>query len=368
MKKKSAGTGTNLKLVGQNLYRHSESGIYWAKRKVNGVRVARSLLTTNPKTAAESLATWLAENSTDRAPQADATLETLLVAFERARAGCSESTRITEGGYFKKVRARFPVPLTARVRTVEASDIAVFHAAETKGWRHESSNRLRLFLKQLFAAAVSDRMIAKTPFEPKLVRWLKPERVVRNVPMRDEFEAIVAEIRQPTNRSGKASGFRTTPNDESADFAEFLGLAGVGEAEASTLLWADVKWDFNNGQGQIGYVRMKTGKEFYTPLYPWLRPLLKRLYDARTDGRVFHILSIRKTLERSCVRLRYPKFSPRNLRAVLIGRLWKAGTDLKLIAEWQGHQDGGVLILKIYTNVFGSRDAEYRAAQVAKAV
>jgi hypothetical protein len=47
-------------------------------------------------------------------------------------------------------------------------------------------------------------------------------------------------------------------------------------------------------------------------------------------------------------------------------RLWRSGLDKKLIAKWQGHQDGGALILSTYTEVFGSDDSEYESLQLAK--
>ena len=40
--------------------------------------------------------------------------------------------------------------------------------------------------------------------------------------------------------------------------------------------------------------------------------------------------------------------------------------DKKLIAKWQGHQDGGQLIMDTYTEVFGADDAEYEHQQLAK--
>jgi len=51
---------------------------------------------------------------------------------------------------------------------------------------------------------------------------------------------------------------------------------------------------------------------------------------------------------------------------VLIRRLWQSGVDYKLIAKWQGHQDGGKLILDTYTEVFSADDAEYETAQLAR--
>ena len=54
------------------------------------------------------------------------------------------------------------------------------------------------------------------------------------------------------------------------------------------------------------------------------------------------------------------------IRQCLILRLWKAGVDKKLIAKWQGHQDGGQLIMDTYTEVFGDDDAQYERQQLAK--
>jgi hypothetical protein len=64
----------------------------------------------------------------------------------------------------------------------------------------------------------------------------------------------------------------------------------------------------------------------------------------------------------------YPAFSQRSIRAYLIRRLWQAKIDIKLIAKWQGHNDGGKLILNTYTEVFGGNDAAYISAELAKLV
>ena len=50
-----------------------------------------------------------------------------------------------------------------------------------------------------------------------------------------------------------------------------------------------------------------------------------------------------------------------------IRKLWEAGTDVKMIAKWQGHNDGGKLIMGIYTEVFGSSSESYERAQMEKA-
>jgi len=74
----------------------------------------------------------------------------------------------------------------------------------------------------------------------------------------------------------------------------------------------------------------------------------------------------RKALGNACKRLKYPAFTPRSIRAYLIRRLWQAKIDVKLIAKWQGHNDGGKLILNTYTEVFGGNDSEYVSAELSK--
>ena len=82
---------------------------------------------------------------------------------------------------------------------------------------------------------------------------------------------------------------------------------------------------------------------------------------------MFQIKDAKAALASANKRLGFdPPFSQRNLRQSLIQRLWQAGIDVKLIAKWQGHQDGGQLILDTYTETFGSGDQQYVKDQLAK--
>jgi integrase len=81
---------------------------------------------------------------------------------------------------------------------------------------------------------------------------------------------------------------------------------------------------------------------------------------------VFAVKDVKRALNNACKRLALPHFSERNLRAMRIRELYEAGVDTKTIAKWQGHQDGGKLIMEIYTEVFSSKDDAYEAEQLAK--
>ena len=64
----------------------------------------------------------------------------------------------------------------------------------------------------------------------------------------------------------------------------------------------------------------------------------------------------------ACRRLGYPPFSQRSLRRLFITRAIERGVDVKVIAEWQGHKDGGKLILDTYSHV--NRAHSQRMAQL----
>jgi hypothetical protein len=66
---------------------------------------------------------------------------------------------------------------------------------------------------------------------------------------------------------------------------------------------------------------------------------------------VFEIANAKKALAAACRRLGYPPFSQRSLRRMFITRAIEKGVDVKVIAEWQGHKDGGKLILQTYSHV-----------------
>ena len=136
--------------------------------------------------------------------------------------------------------------------------------------------------------------------------------------------------------------------EESGDFVEFLGLAGLGQAEAASIKRSDVDLD----AGRIIVYRHKTDQGFVISIYPQLRPLLEKLCAGKAhDERLFEIKEARKALANACKRLGFPNFTHRSLRRMFITRAIELGVDVKTIAEWQGHRDGGTLILRTYSHV-----------------
>jgi integrase len=368
----------SLKRVASCLYRHDETDVYYAVKKI-GNRVARETLgTADRRLADHRLIDWLAQkqaNTPTDATKASMTVGQLLTTFLETRTGKKKSTVITEKIIAAKFRQNFDLlgrGMAMPVTRASHSQLVIWlnwiaKSEDGAPLRHSSYNRHRLFLMQLFKFAEVEGVISRSPFDPTQIPAKGRQRVVRLVPTEEEFSRIISEIRHPRwpeANPRKRGGQRPLYQPDAADFAEYLGLAGVGQAEASSLVWEDVDWELR----RIRYTRMKTGKSFSHPIYSWLNPVLMRLHaeSASKTGRIFKIKDVRHSLTSAVQRLNLPKFTQRSLRAFLISRLWKAAVDVKVIAKWQGHSDGGKLILDTYTEVLGSNDQAYEAAQLTK--
>lgn len=340
------------------LYRNTRTGRYFGCKKVDGKRKERSLGTTDRKIAERRLKEWIANLGKVDTEVEKTTLKQLHVRFIAISQGKSDSTLCIIKGIIREFESWWPYGADPEVRSIRPSHLEEWLALHERRLKNTSYNRYAGVLKQVFEMAVNDRIIAESPFDRVRTRWKKPQTPVRLVPTLEQFQAIVDDVRAE-KRSNHAR--------ESADFIEFLGLAGVGQAEASSLTWGEV--DF--AKNQMSFRRHKTDRRFTVPIYPHLLSLLERLRQEAGESfkpglRVLKILDAKKSLRNACVRLGLPPFTQRNLRQCLIMRLWKSGVDKKLIAKWQGHQDGGQLIMDTYTEVFGSDDDDYEAQQLAK--
>jgi len=69
------------------------------------------------------------------------------------------------------------------------------------------------------------------------------------------------------------------------------------------------------------------------------------------DAKVFSVANAKKAIESACDRLNLPAYTSRSFRRTFITTAVERGVDVKVIAQWQGHRDGGKLILDTYSHV-----------------
>jgi integrase len=224
------------------------------------------------------------------------------------------------------------------MRDLRESELLRFLSAEYSKWSSSYWNSAVSLLRDAFAMAVRDRVLFESPAAN--LKYRKRSRPIRLTPTYEEFRAIVADVR--------SQQFNGHDAQESADFIECCGLLGLGQAEVSGIQRAHVDLD----SGRVAIFRHKTSVAFHVPIFPQARFLIEKLCAGKKPNeRLFSIAQARAALTNACKRLEFPRFSHRSLRRMFITRAIEKGVDVKVIAQWQGHVDQGVLILKTYSHV-----------------
>jgi len=327
--------------VADNLYRYEPTGGYYGIFRSNGKVTKKSLKTTHLPEAKRLLRDEL--DKRDRVdPQAGrmtlaALCDEYLSGLRLARKMMEQKQQIA-----RRIREDWPHPSRAecQIRDVKPATIRQWLASYDFG--PSSYNAHLWFIRSVLGHAVENQRLAENPAAS--IKSKAREKPIRVSPSFEQFRAIVQSIRdQPLNARAEASG----------DLVEFMGLAGVGNAEARRLTWGDIDFD----GGAIILFRKKTRSGHVIPIFPQLRPLLERMRGDRRpppDASVFAIHDAKKALAAACERLGLPHFDQRSLRRMFVTRALQKGVDVKTVSAWQGHKDGGRLILSTYSHVIDS--------------
>jgi integrase len=327
--------------VGECLYRYSSNGVYYARIKVDGKEIRQSLGTTDRKLANRNLTKLKQDQRQIDRSQGKLTLGELCDRWLETIQNSKPKTLEQKMYIAERVTGHWPSCSLVQVAKIKPSDCDLWLARcaqkARNGFSASSRNAHVQILKDMFALALRDKMILESPAAH--LKYIRREKPIRLTPTWEQFNAIIADVR--------AQLFNADAED-SADFLEFLGLAGVGQAEARPLTRADVDLE----AGRIITFRHKTSTGFVVPIFPQLRPLLQKLCKGKTNReKIFRIADSKHALANACRRLQLPPFSQRSLRRMFITRAIEQGVDVKVIAQWQGHRDGGKLILDTYSHV-----------------
>jgi integrase len=334
-------TSPSLKRVGECLYRNPASDRYYAVVRVRGKQFKASLKTDNLVVARRKLRDFRNDLGRVDLDAGKFTIEALADRYLATVQHQAPATIRKKKDIAQRVKDQWGA---LQAKDLKKSQIMGWLASFTFGTG--SRNKHLRVVRAMFKLAVEDRILAHSPVDG--VKEEKTERPIRHTPSLAEFKAIVDNIRsQP----------QADTREESADFVEFLGLAGLGLAEASALTWGDV----NLERGQIVTFRHKTKQGFAIPIFPQLRPLLEKRLALVMDhnggkvpsptAKVFTVANAKKAIEAACKRLNLPGYTSRSFRRTFITSAIERGVDVKVVAQWQGHRDGGKLILDTYSHV-----------------
>ena len=223
---KSQTTPGKFEKVEECLYRYSSNGTYYARMDVKGKEVRRSLKTKDRDLAKRRLRAMKDDIEKLDVSAARTTLEQWMQTFEGLYGGKAQGTLYKVAAAMKAMRALWPGGVHWRMSEIKVSEVHEWLPTQEAYLAHSSRNDRAQFLKKLFELAVDNGIIVESP--AKKVKMLRRDTPIRNTPNMEQFQAIAAEIRASTRNH-----FR----EPSGDFAEFLGLSGIGNSEAANLTW-----------------------------------------------------------------------------------------------------------------------------------
>ena len=195
---------------------------------------------------------------------------------------------------------------------------------------------------KFFHLAVTDGAIARSPMEG--ITYRRWGKLTRLTPTTEQFDTIVEDL--------KGQSFNGHGSAETADYIALSGLLGLGQAELAGIQRQHIDLE----AGTIKVFRRKTQQTFLIPIYPQARKIVERRLNALPadpQARLLTFDDCRSALKGACKRLKFPHFEVRALRRYFITQALRRGVDVPTVALWQGHRDGGALILRTYADEVG---------------
>jgi integrase len=320
------------------LYQYVPSGVYHARVRYGNKLYRESLKTTDLAFAKRKLRDFIGRLERTDPRRGKVSLHTWLKDYYMPTLKGAEGAVQAKWRIVAKIKKTLFGAKTQPMRDLKPSHVEAWLNKQYGKWSESYYNSALTLIRDAFDKAVADHVLMENPAAG--LKYLKRKKPIRLTPTFDQFKQIVVDI-----RSQKFNGHDA---ELSGDFVEFLGLAGLGQAEAGSITRADVDLD----AGRIIVYRHKTDAGFAIPIFPQVRQLVEKLCAGKKPNeRLFKISQARVALRNACKRLDLPQFTQRAMRRMFITRAIEKNVDIKVISQWQGHRDGGKLILDTYSHV-----------------
>ncbi len=333
----------------QNLLRYRPSGTYFARFKVGGKLVRRSLETAVFSVAKQRLPDKLREyRSRHESVRAFAhgkmTVADAADVYLR-KVGANVSLKPRSKDYRKMmldfIRRSWPALAETDVRKVSDRDCETWLSRYQQQYAPTVVNNSIGTLRAVFDEAISTGARFNNPAAGLSRVKVRPKRLV--LPSREEFLRFVEAIRTAGARQSK----------DCAHLVQFLAYSGVRIGEAKFVTWADA----NFGRREL-HVRgdpetaTKNGETRYVPMIPELEQMLTELRRARSDeppsAGIMRVLECQNSMTHAAEKIGMKRITHHDLRHLFATICIESGVDIPTVSRWLGHKDGGALCMKTY--------------------
>lgn len=355
MTKTHSGTQNGQKgfvTVGENLIRNASSGTYYARIRVKGKLIVRSLKTKVQSVAKLRRADFEKRERTKAASQDAVAAGKLTFAQALSTFRHRMNGDVTLKPRSREYREERIAALIKSWQGIEAMDVRQFTKANCLDWAAKyrtTGNRGKPVsdtnynntvgsLKLVLDIAEEAGAIYHNP--AKSIKRAKVQIKELHLPTDDVFEQVISEIK----------------HDKCKDLLRFLAYGGFRKTEASQIRWGDISFE----KGEIvvrgdEITRTKNGEIRRAPMIPAMRGLLERLASENLNRKlsdcVMRASECYASIKSACAKVGIPTFRHHDLRHYFVTKCIECNVNPKVIAAWAGHKDGGVLILTRYAHV-----------------
>jgi integrase len=331
-----------------NLVRHVQSGNYYARIRVRGKLIWKSLKTDRISVAKLRLSDFHKEER-QRSAAHSAVARGKMV-FSQALETYRE--RLT-GDHSLKDRSKVyrEERISALLRSwpeLEATDVAQISKADCLSWAARfgqkaspsAFNNTVGTLKLVLDIAVEAGARYDNPVVH--VKRKKIRQKLLHLPSQDQFLKLVETIRNADGGYG----------DRCADLVEFLAYSGCRKGEAARVNGRDC--DFEKGELTIlgdPATGTKNWEIRRVPMIPDMRRLLERIQKEREEFAASPVMRVHEcqgAINTACKTLGVARFTHHDLRHLFATRCIESGVDIPTVSRWLGHKDGGALAMKTY--------------------
>jgi integrase len=176
------------------------------------------------------------------------------------------------------------------------------------------------------------------------------------LPTSTMFAKLVVEIEQ--GGSGKSK--------PCAELVQFLAFGGFRKGEAAYVTWGDC--DFGRGcitvrgHPETGLKNRPPGEIRTIQMIPDMRRLLGKMRQERSNepptAFVMRVRECQKAINSACNKLGLIRFTHHDLRHLFATRCIESGVDIPTVSRWLGHRDGGALAMRVYGHLRDQHSAE----------
>lgn len=213
---------------------------------------------------------------------------------------------------------------------------------------NRTANLYVLTLMQVLKYCEERGKLAELPRVKPLPVEKRPERSLLSD---EEFARLLDACRDP--EIGGKNG------NQLADYLRFLALTGCREREAYRIKWKDV--DLDGKILTIGADGLsKNGLARRLQMTAELEKHLREMHGRRQPDSTYvfpspqrgekdlPVRTFKQAFHKARDEAKLPHLGFHDFRHLFVSKLVMAGVDYMTIAQWAGHQDGGILIGKVY--------------------